>query len=483
MNSYFNFENTYTQLPECFFTLQEIKEYPSADLVIFNNNLANDLNITVPINDRKKLANILSGNFQDKNMKTFSQAYAGHQFGHFTNLGDGRAIMLGEHLSENGERFDIQLKGSGTTPYSRQGDGKAALGPMLREYIISEAIHYLNIPTTRSLSVIKTGEDVFREKKLQGSILTRIASSHIRVGTFQYAAAQQDVSILSSLFEYTVKRHYYDIQNSKDIHINLLKAFALKQISLITNWMRVGFVHGVMNTDNMTLSGETIDYGPCAFMNSYDPNTKFSSIDQIGRYSYKNQPLIAQWNIARFAETLLPLISSDLKEAMEKAEDVIKSISEIYKISWLNMMRKKLGLIDSDPEDENIINSLLSWMELKNADFTNTFLDLMYKENLDQSIYKSNHFKSWYKIYMKRKESQKFSKSRSFKLMKENNPVVIPRNNIVEDVLESANQGDLTPLKKFLKILKNPYDKNVKISNYYKTDIKSGQPYITFCGT
>ena len=391
--------------------------------------------------------------------------------------------MLGEHLDKGGKRFDVQLKGSGITPYSRNGDGKAALGPMLREYIISEAIHYLNIPTTRSLSVIKTGEDVFREKKLQGSILTRIASSHIRVGTFQYAAAQEDIKILKSLFDYTVERHYSHIKNSEDIYIELLKEFSLKQINLITNWMRVGFIHGVMNTDNMTLSGETIDYGPCAFMDSYDPNTKFSSIDHMGRYSYKNQPIIAQWNIARFAETLLPLISSDLSEAIKKAEVVIKTIPEIYKTSWLNMMRKKIGLVDKENEDEDIINSLLSWMESNNADFTNTFVDLMNEENLSQGIYKSNEFKNWFEIYKKRKLSKNFSKSKSLKLMKENNPFVIPRNNIVEDVLLSADQENLEPFKKFLKILENPYDNNLKISNYYKTDIKSGEPYMTFCGT
>ena len=483
MNSYFNFDNTYTNLPKCFFSEQEIKQVSLPELVIFNDKLAKSLDINIPSNNKNKIAKILSGNFNDKNMNTYAQAYAGHQFGHFTNLGDGRAIMLGEHLSKCGNRYDIQLKGSGITPYSRQGDGKAALGPMLREYIISEAIHYLNIPTTRSLSVIKTGEDVFREKKLKGSILTRIASSHIRVGTFQYAAAQQDTKILKSLFDYTVKRHYPYIKNCEDICIELLTEFALKQINLITNWMRVGFIHGVMNTDNMTLSGETIDYGPCAFMNSYDPNTKFSSIDHMGRYSFKNQPIIAQWNIARFAETLLPLISSDLNKSINKAEEVIKSISDTYKKSWLNMMRKKLGLVDIDKEDENIVNSLLSWMEINRADFTNTFVDLMNEENLDQSIYKTNEFISWFKIYRKRKFSKNFSKTISSKLMKENNPIIIPRNNVVEDVLEYANQGDIKPLNNFLQVLENPYGKNVEISNYYKNGVKSDQSYMTFCGT
>jgi uncharacterized protein YdiU (UPF0061 family) len=483
VNNYFNFENTYTNLPKCFFTEQVIKQVSLPHLVIFNDKLAKSHDINIPLNNKNEAAKILSGNFNDRKMNTFAQAYAGHQFGHFTNLGDGRAIMLGEHLDKAGKRFDVQLKGSGITPYSRNGDGKAALGPMLREYIISEAIHYLNIPTTRSLSVIKTGEDVFREKKLQGSILTRIASSHIRVGTFQYAAAQEDIKILKSLFDYTVERHYSHIKNSEDIYIELLKEFSLKQINLITNWMRVGFIHGVMNTDNMTLSGETIDYGPCAFMNNYDPNTKFSSIDHMGRYSYKNQPIIAQWNIARFAETLLPLISSDLNEAIKNAEDVIKSIPEIYKTSWLNMMRNKLGLVDKENKDENIINSLLLWMESNDADFTNTFVDLMNEKKLGHAIYKSQEFKNWFEIYEKRKLSKNFSKSQSLRLMKENNPLVIPRNKIVEDVLESADQGDLSPLKKFLKVLENPYDDKIKIPSYYKTNIKSDQPYMTFCGT
>ena len=483
MNSYFNFQNTYTDLPNCFFQLQDIDKVPSPTLVIFNDKLAIDIGINVPQNNENKLSNIFSGNFQNKNMETFSQAYAGHQFGHFTNLGDGRAIMLGEHLNKDGKRFDVQLKGSGITPYSRQGDGKATLGPMLREYIISEAMYFLKIPTTRSLSVIKTGEDVYRDKILQGSILTRVASSHIRVGTFQYAAAQQNLKIFKSLFDYTVDRHFPSIKGAHDISIKLLKEFTLKQIKLITNWMRVGFVHGVMNTDNMTLSGETIDYGPCAFMNSYNPNTTFSSIDHMGRYSFENQPIMAQWNIARFAETLLPLISKDLNKAIKIAEEEITSIQGIYFTSWLNMMRNKLGFVDTDIEDENIIKLLLDWMKKNNADYTNTFVDLTNEDIHTKSIYQSIECKNWFKIYKRRKFSQNFVKLKSNKLIEENNPVIIPRNNVVEDVLESADKGDFIPLEKFLKVLENPYNYKTEIPNYYKSTNDIRETYVTYCGT
>ena len=278
-------------------------------------------------------------------MKTFSQAYAGHQFGHFTNLGDGRAIMLGEHIISNDKRVDIQLKGAGLTPYSRQGDGKAVLGPMLREYIVSEAMHYLKIPTTRSLSVVKTGEKVYREFPMEGAMLTRVASSHIRVGTFQFALITQNLRNLENLINYTINRHYPYIKNSKQKYLDLLKILVKKQVELITHWMRVGFIHGVMNTDNMTLSGETIDYGPCAFLDDYKGSKVFSSIDFQGRYSFENQPLMAKWNLARLAETFLPLMQDDIDKNKKKAEKIIQSFSELFNKKWLNMMRNKLGLL------------------------------------------------------------------------------------------------------------------------------------------
>ena len=300
------FDNTYFKLSKTF--KEDIKPIPvkKPELVLFNKELADDLNLNFTNLDNQRLSALFSGNSLPEGSNSLAQAYAGHQFGHFTMLGDGRAVLIGEHLSKNKKRYDIQFKGSGKTAFSRNGDGRAALGPMLREYIISEAMNGLRISTTRSLAVVKTGEDVIRETSLAGAILTRIASSHIRVGTFQYIAARGKKDELEILFNYVIDRHYPDIKNSKNKAIDLLAIVMEKQINLVINWMRVGFVHGVMNTDNMTISGETIDYGPCAFMNTYDPKTVFSSIDQMGRYAYCNQPVITKWNLSRFAECLIP---------------------------------------------------------------------------------------------------------------------------------------------------------------------------------
>ena len=306
-----HFDNTYSKLSNTF--KENIKPTPVHDpeLVILNEELASTLNLDFSKTDKKKLAEIFSGNSIPEETNTIAQAYAGHQFGHFTMLGDGRAVLLGEHLVNNDNRFDIQFKGSGRTSFSRGGDGRAALGPMLREYIISEAIHSLNIPTTRSLAVVKTGEKVVRENLLQGAILTRVASSHLRVGTFQYIAATQNIENLNTLVDYTINRHYPEIKTSNSKALDLLNLVMEKQCQLVINWMRVGFIHGVMNTDNMAISGETIDYGPCAFMDHYDPKTVFSSIDKFGRYAFSNQPPITKWNLARFAECLIPLIDKD----------------------------------------------------------------------------------------------------------------------------------------------------------------------------
>ena len=306
-----HFDNTYSKLPESFISKTSPILVKSPELTILNDNLAKELSLDFSSISKENLSKLFSGNLLPEGSNAISQAYAGHQFGHFTMLGDGRAVLMGEHISKNNERFDIQFKGSGKTPFSRNGDGRAALGPMLREYIISEAMHALNIPTTRSLAVVKTGEEVIREDALQGAILTRVASSHIRVGTFQYITARQNEDELKILVNYTIDRHYPKIKDSKNQALDLLKVLIEKQIDLVINWMRVGFVHGVMNTDNMTISGETIDYGPCAFMDTYDPQTVFSSIDQLGRYAYFNQPSVTKWNLARLAECLIPLINEN----------------------------------------------------------------------------------------------------------------------------------------------------------------------------
>ena len=475
-----HFDNTYSKLSKTF--REEIKPTPVHDpnLVILNEELAKDLNLDFSKIDNKDLAKLFSGNVLPNDTNTIAQAYAGHQFGHFTMLGDGRAVLLGEHLV-NKKRFDIQFKGSGRTSFSRTGDGRAALGPMLREYIISEAIHALNIHTTRSLAVVSTGEKVVRENLLSGAILTRVASSHIRVGTFQYIAAKQNINDLITLVDYTVERHYPEIQSSKNKALDLLSLVMEKQCQLVVNWMRVGFIHGVMNTDNMTLSGETIDYGPCAFMNHYDPKTVFSSIDTFGRYSFSNQPPITKWNLARFAECLIPLIDKNEDTAIKIATEIIDNFQNIYEIKWLNMMRDKLGLFGEDKNDLELINNLLNWMKTNQADYTNTFCYLMNIGSIKNEIYKDKNFINWFNNWEKRILINGSSKENSLELMKKNNPIVIPRNHKVEEALEAANNNDLKPMNDLLSILKKPYTNQNGINKYQEPSNNS--KYQTFCGT
>ena len=476
-----HFDNTYSKLSNTF--KENIKPTPVHDpeLVILNEELASTLNLDFSKTDKKKLAEIFSGNSIPEETNTIAQAYAGHQFGHFTMLGDGRAVLLGEHLVNNDNRFDIQFKGSGRTSFSRGGDGRAALGPMLREYIISEAIHSLNIPTTRSLAVVKTGEKVVRENLLQGAILTRVASSHLRVGTFQYIAATQNIENLNTLVDYTINRHYPEIKTSNSKALDLLNLVMEKQCQLVINWMRVGFIHGVMNTDNMAISGETIDYGPCAFMDHYDPKTVFSSIDKFGRYAFSNQPPITKWNLARFAECLIPLIDKNEDTAIKLATDLIDNFQNIYEDKWLNMMRDKLGLFGEDKNDKKLINDLFNWMEKNKADYTNTFCNLM-DINSDE-IYKSNDFIDWKNVWKKRSELNNSTKEKQSKLMKSNNPIVIPRNHKVEEALAEADKGSLDKMKKLLAILKNPYDNQNNIEEYQTPAPSSNEKYQTFCGT
>ena len=476
-----HFDNTYSKLSNTF--KENIKPTPVHDpeLVILNEELASTLNLDFSKTDKKKLAEIFSGNSIPEETNTIAQAYAGHQFGHFTMLGDGRAVLLGEHLVNNDNRFDIQFKGSGRTSFSRGGDGRAALGPMLREYIISEAIHSLNIPTTRSLAVVKTGEKVVRENLLQGAILTRVASSHLRVGTFQYIAATQNIENLNTLVDYTINRHYPEIKTSNSKALDLLNLVMEKQCQLVINWMRVGFIHGVMNTDNMAISGETIDYGPCAFMDHYDPKTVFSSIDKFGRYAFSNQPPITKWNLARFAECLIPLIDKNEDTAIKLATDLIDNFQNIYEDKWLNMMRDKLGLFGEDKNDKKLINDLFNWMEKNKADYTNTFCNLM-DINSDE-IYKNNDFIDWKNQWKKRSELNNSTKEKQSKLMKSNNPIVIPRNHKVEEALAEADKGSLDKMKKLLAILKNPYDNQNNIGEYQAPAPSSNEKYQTFCGT
>ena len=478
-----HFDNTYSKLPDIFSSEVSLIKVKTPHLIVLNDNLSKELGLDFSATNNENLSQLFSGNLLPKNSKTIAQAYAGHQFGHFTMLGDGRATLMVEHITKDNERFDIQFKGSGITPFSRNGDGRAALGPMLREYIISEAMHGLNIPTTRSLAVVKTGEDVVRENVLQGAILTRVASSHLRVGTFQFITARQNKNELKTLVNYTIDRHYPNIKQSKNPALDLLKVLMEKQINLVINWMRVGFIHGVMNTDNMTISGETIDYGPCAFMDAYDPQTVFSSIDQLGRYAYFNQPSITKWNLARFAECLVPLINEDKDKAIEIVTEEINNFEKIYEIKWLNMMRNKLGLFGEDPKDQVLILDLLTWMHQNKTDYTNTFCYLMNEKIQNNKIFNNENFILWKKRWQKRLKLNNNTPEKYLKLMKSVNPLIIPRNHKVEEALEFANNNDLSLVKKLIKILEKPYENQKGIDEYQSTAPISDQKYQTFCGT
>ena len=476
-----HFDNTYSKLSNTF--KEDIKPTPVHDpeLVVLNEKLARDLKLDFSKINKKELAKLFSGNSLPEGSNSIAQAYAGHQFGHFTMLGDGRAVLIGEHLVNKNNKFDIQFKGSGRTSFSRNGDGRAVLGPMLREYIISEAINFLKIPTTRSLAVVKTGEKVVRENLLPGAILTRVASSHIRVGTFQYIAAKQNIDDLKILMNYTIDRHYPEIKTSKNKALDLLNLVMEKQCQLVVNWMRVGFVHGVMNTDNMAISGETIDYGPCAFMDQYDPKTVFSSIDSYGRYSFANQPPITKWNLARFAECLIPLIDNDQNKAIKIATETINNFEKIYQVKWLNMMRDKLGLFGEDKSDKILINDLLGWMEKNKADYTNTFCHLMDIKTINNEIYNDKDYIDWSKKWKKRILMNNSSKEKSLKIMRNSNPIVIPRNHKVEEALKAANENNLDVMNKLLSILTKSYENHKNIEDFQSpSNIKE---YQTFCGT
>ena len=480
-NINWNFDNTYSRLPDPFREKINPVKVKNPELVMLNKSLAEDLNLDFSGLDQAKLSALFSGNELPNDSRSIAQAYAGHQFGHFTMLGDGRAVLIGEHISKSNQRYDIQFKGSGKTAFSRNGDGRAALGPMLREYIISESMHFLNIPTTRSLAVAKTGEKVIRETQLEGAILTRVASSHIRVGTFQYIAARNKKGELETLFEYVIKRHYPKIESSKKQALDLLNVVLDKQIELVVNWMRVGFIHGVMNTDNMSIAGETIDYGPCAFMDIYDPKTVFSSIDKLGRYAYCNQPIITKWNLSRFAECLIPLIDGDQDKAIKLATEVIDTFEKKYEEKWLGMMRSKIGLADEDEKDKFLILDLLTWMHQNKVDYTNTFCHLMNFQTQNDIVYENNEFSDWKKRWQERL-SQNSSSEKYINLMRSVNPIVIPRNHIVEDALKKANQGNFEPINNFLKILSSPYTDQKHITEY-QIPSQSDENYQTFCGT
>ena len=477
LTSGWRLENSYGSLPQVFHFAIAPVPVRAPRLVVLNRPLAASLGLVVKALEGESGAAIFAGNLLPPGASPLAQAYAGHQFGGFTTLGDGRAILLGEQLTPQGGRFDIQLKGSGRTPYSRGGDGRAALGPMLREYIISEAMHALGIPTTRSLAVTATGEDVMRQDgPLPGAVLTRVAASHLRVGTFEWAAAAGERADLEALVGYTLQRHFPELAAAENPALVLLEAVIGRQAALIARWMGVGFIHGVMNTDNMALSGETIDYGPCAFMDAYDPATVFSSIDRHGRYAYGNQPTIAQWNLARLGEALLPLIHPEEKRAIELAVAALENFTHLYQTHWLAEMRCKLGLFNEEQADATLVHSLLEWMHRTKADFTNTFAALA-------QLVADESFSQWQESWLARLARQPQSLEQAAQLRRAHNPAFIPRNHLVEAALAAAQQGDLGPLERLLEILATPYDCTRTAPEFLSPDPAGGADYKTFCGT
>ena len=501
--------HTYAELPQLFFARVAPTPVRDPHLVVFNTALADSLGLDVDALNGPAGAAIFAGNALPDGAQPIAQAYAGHQFGHFTGLGDGRAILLGEQITPSGDRFDIQLKGAGQTPYSRRGDGRAALGPMLREYIISEAMHALRIPTTRSLAVVTTGEAVFREQVLHGAVLTRVAASHLRVGTMEWAAAHKDHDALRALSDYTRQRHYPEIADADDPHFTLFNAIMERQAHLLAQWQLVGFIHGVMNTDNMTLSGETIDYGPCAFMDAYDPDTVFSSVDHGGRYAYGNQPAIAQWNLARLAEAMLPLFDLDQKRAVERATEALHRFAGRFEQHWRDGMRAKLGLFDEHPDDARLIDDLLAWMQRCAADFTNTFRTVSSGDMPHAGTERTNEdasapadcthdvararasaraeqgdadFGAWYRRLHARWQLQPQSQEEVYALMRRSNPAFIPRNHKVEEALAAATAGDFTVMARLLDVLTAPYDYEREAPEFAAPGQETAR-YQTFCGT
>jgi uncharacterized protein YdiU (UPF0061 family) len=469
-------EYSYLSLPDKFYQLVKPSPFINPELVLINQELIEQLNIS--INNQEDILSLLL-----ESHSSFAQAYAGHQFGGFTKLGDGRAIVMGEYITAENERIDIQIKGSGRTMYSRGGDGKATLKAMLREYLMSEAIHHLKIPSSRSLFVAKTGEAVKRERVNDGAVVARLMKSHIRIGTFEYARHFGSTEDLQSLTDYTINRVYPEIEREENPALGLLKKVMTVQIELVVNWMRIGFIHGVMNTDNVSISGETFDYGPCAFMNTYHPDTVYSSIDSNGRYAFGNQAKITKWNIARFAEALLPVLHPDPDKALQLAQACIDSFDTIWSEKYYQMMLLKLGIENPSPERYPLVDELLKLMQTSKLDYTNTFVAFSYdKVNEDNSL-NGPEFKSWI-IKWKNTIDSSNGVVQAKKIMIANNPAFIPRNHLVEEALDAAVDGNRIMLEKLLLVLKTPYQYQENMDYYTVPPNQSFENrYATYCGT
>jgi uncharacterized protein YdiU (UPF0061 family) len=486
----FAFDNTYARELEGFYVPWKATQVARPRLVKFNRELTEDLGLDADALDSERGARIFAGNEIPEGAAPLAQAYAGHQFGGFVpQLGDGRALLLGEVIDRSGQRRDIQLKGSGPTPFSRAGDGRAALGPVLREYLIGEAMHALGIPTTRALAAVLTGERVFRETALPGAVLTRVAASHIRVGTFQFFAARGEQAKVKRLADYVIDRHYLELKEHANPYLGLLERVCDKQAALVASWMHVGFIHGVMNTDNMAISGETIDYGPCAFMDRYDPATVFSSIDTYGRYAYAHQPKIAQWNLARFAETLLSLLDTDRSRAVARASEVVNNFPQLYEHHWLNGMRAKLGLVMKEEADLNLATELLTAMAGNKVDYTLALRHLANAALGDEKPLRAlfsdpSAYDLWSQHWRARLAREATAPSERAQAMRRANPAFIPRNHRVEEALSAAvERDDYAPFDTLLNILSRPFDDQPDFAAFAEPAPDEQDCYRTFCGT
>lgn len=478
------FDHSYTTLPSGFYSAVLPTPVSQPRLLLFNTDLAKELGLGTACASDEEWAALLSGNTLPEGSFPIAQAYSGHQFGHFTMLGDGRAILLGEQITPAGTRRDIQLKGAGPTPYSRRGDGRATATAMLREYLMSEAMHGLGIPTSRSLAVVLTGEKVWRGPVFDGAVLTRVAESHLRVGTFEYAAQFLTKSDLQQLTNYAIARHDPDLTGHPQPAAALLQRVMARQVELIVHWMRTGFIHGVMNTDNMSIAGETIDYGPCAFMNAFRGSTVFSSIDVNGRYAYANQPAIAQWNISVLASALLPLLHENEKEGIALAKGMIEHFGTLYHEGWYTMMAAKLGLPECTDSDIGLIHALLRRMEEDGADYTNTFLWLEGVEVPDAGRYETPAFLAWRQTWENRVAMLPGGMEAARATMQRHNPRYIPRNHEVEAALDAAtDHADLSPFNALLEVCRQPYTTHANATRYQTPPADGDAAYQTFCGT
>ncbi len=487
----FNFDNSYSRLPANFYAKIKPTAVSSPNIIFFNKSLASSLGLDFETVSQAQLAKIFSGNEAAAGAENLAMAYAGHQFGHFVpQLGDGRAILLGEIIDPTGKRHDLQLKGAGRTPYSRNGDGRAALGPVIRELIVSEAMHALGVPTTRALAAVSTGEMVLRESAQPGAILARVGASHIRIGTFQYFAARGDQTAIRALADYATHRHYPEFVEVEPPYLGLLERVIDAQAQLVATWMQIGFIHGVMNTDNMTISGETIDFGPCAFMDQFESAKVYSSIDRNGRYAFSNQPDIALWNLTRLAESLLPLLGLDQATATSEAEKLLQSFSSRYEAYWLSGLRQKLGLTIEEPGDLKLAQDFFVYLEQVGGDFTNSFRELssLLSETRETSkphiLASSAGGAKWLEHWSLRIDREPRSKDDCQKSMLRANPAYIPRNHLIERAIRAAvDQNDFSKMSELMSVLSEPYRLREGLEPFQLPPNPNEIVHKTFCGT